>query len=271
MSIHKNKRPLIGLTLAILVLFLLEMNIPALAAPAFQLTPFPTPTPGPDGRIIYVVQPNDTLLRISLISGVPVEELRALNNFTGDNIRVGQELLLGLGGPSQATPTAGPSPTPTAVLPTPSPEPGFGELCVLLFEDLDGDSIRQETEASISSAEISVSDRSGTISKTSEEAVSDEDETGSLCFGELPEGSYSVTVAIPEGYNATTITNYSLSLKAGDKTYVDFGAQQNSEALAQAPVPAGSGPSPVLGIVGGLLLLSGAGLAFFAQRLLKSK
>src|SRR5512134_2905697 len=101
----------------------------ARAAPLLQLTPFPTPTPGPDGRIVYKVQDGDTLLRIALIAGITVDELRGLNEITGDNIFVGQELLLGLGGPSQVTPTPGPSPTRTPLLPTPSPQPGLANLC----------------------------------------------------------------------------------------------------------------------------------------------
>ena len=39
----------------------------AQAAPAYQI-PIYTPTPGPDGRIIYIVKANDTLLGISLIT-----------------------------------------------------------------------------------------------------------------------------------------------------------------------------------------------------------
>ena len=73
-----------------------------------------------------------------------------LNNLTSDNIVVGQELLLGLGGPSETTPTPGPSPTPTPLLPTPSPRPGSGDLCILLYNDINGDAIRQESEPSIS-------------------------------------------------------------------------------------------------------------------------
>jgi len=64
----------------------------AQAAPLGQ-SPIFTPTPGPDGRIIYIVKANDTLLSISLTTGVPVEQLRALNNISGDTIIVGQELL----------------------------------------------------------------------------------------------------------------------------------------------------------------------------------
>lgn len=247
--------------------WLSRQDIVARAAPLLQLTPFPTPTPGPDGRIIYKVKEGDTLLRIALIAGITVDELRGLNEITGDNIFVGQELLLGLGGPSQVTPTPGPSPTPTPLLPTPSPRPGLANLCIILYNDANGDSIRQEEEASIPGGAISVSNRSGSVSETTQTG----DGLEPFCFEELPEGEYTISVAIPAGYNPTTVTNYALRLNAGDETFIDFGAQANTEVVAQAPTPIGSGRSPLLGIIGGLFLLVGAGLAVFASRLMKSK
>ena len=254
---------LLGLATFILTI---PSTISSAAAPALQLTPFPTPTPGPDGRILYVVQPGDTLLRISLIAGVPLDELRGLNNLTGDTIIVGQELLLGLGGPSQVTPTPGPSPTPTPLLPTPSPEAGYGSLCILLFEDRNGDSIRQEAESSIPNGAVSVVNRSGSVSLTNNTTSSLEHE----CYPDLPEGEYSITVAIPEGYNSTTPSNIAVELEAGDITYLSFGAQKNFETEAESPAAASAeGRSPTWGIIGGLFLLAGAGLALFAGRLLK--
>ena len=77
------------------------------AVPERQI-PIYTPTPGPDGRIIYIVKPNDTLLGISLITGVSLDQLRGLNNLTSDTIYEGQTLILGLGGPVEVTPTPGP-------------------------------------------------------------------------------------------------------------------------------------------------------------------
>lgn len=262
-----SKKNYFVLVLMVLALVWLGVQRPALASPLLQLTPFPTPTPGPDGRILYRVQPGDTLLRISLIAGVPLDELRGLNNLVGDNIVVGQELLLGLGGPSQVTPTPGPSPTPTVEIPTPTPLPGAGMLCVLLYNDRNGDSIRQEDEASIPGGAISVSNRSGSFSETTT--------TGSglepFCFENLSEGQYSISVAVPDGYNPTTATSYELSLRAGDETYLGFGAQVNSETEAEAPTVGGSSRSPVLGILGGLLLLAGVGLAIFGTRLLRGR
>jgi LysM domain/SdrD B-like domain len=265
---YRFRKP-VFLLLSLVILgavLLINLRPPALAAPLLQLTPFLTPTPGPDGRIIYVVQADDTLLRISLISGVSIDELRGLNNLVGDNIIVGQKLLLGLGGPSQVTPTPGPSPTPTIEAPTPTTLPGAGNICVLLYNDQNGDSIRQESEASIPGSAISITSRATNVSLTETTKAGLEPQ----CFKDLPEGEYTVSVAVPEGYNPTTLSSYALELKAGDETYLDFGAQPNSDNQAQQPIlPAEGKRSPMLGILGGLFLLAGLGLALFAGRYLR--
>lgn len=240
---------------------------PALAAPQRQV-PIYTPTPLPDGRIIYTVKQGDSLLSISLVTGVSVDELKKLNSLSGDTIYVGQQLLLGLAGPPQVTFTPGPSPTPTAFLPSPTPPPGMGKLCVLLFNDQNGDSIRQDTEPAIPNGAISISNRTGSVSLTGK-TVSGSDP---ICFEKVPVGEYNVTVAIPEGYNPTTALNLAVKLNTDDQTYINFGAQANSATQVdqQAPVEAG-GHSPILGIIGGLLLVAGAGLALFAGRLIKGR
>lgn len=262
-----KKKTLAALILLLAALAWIGAQRPSLAAPILQLTPFPTPTPGTDGRILYKVQPGDSLLRISLIAGVPLDELRGLNNLTGDNIVVGQELLLGLGGPSEVTPTPGPSPTPTELVPTPTPLPGSGIICVLLYDDRNGDAIRQEEEPSVPGGAISVSNRSGTFSESIETAAGTEPH----CFTELEEGEYTITVAIPDNFNPTTATSYVLDLRTGDETYLGFGAQRNSLSEVDALTPEGRSRSPLLGILGGLALLAGLGLALFGTRLLKGR
>ncbi len=91
------------------------------------------------------------------------------------------------------------------------------------------------------------------------------------CYEDLPEDDYTVSVAVPDGYNPTTETSYELVLKGGDETYINFGAQANAETLSEAqvvPAPEG-GRSPILGILGGLFLLAGLAVAFFATRTLR--
>ncbi len=243
------------------------------AAPLYQPTPFKTPTPGPDGRIFYIVQDQDTLWSISAITGISVDELRALNNLhPNESIHVGEQIFLGMGGPAASSPTPGPTqplPTPTT---SPTPQKGTATLCVLLYDDLNGDSIRQEEEPSVLKGAIHIGEQSGKYSKS-------EDTREGLdpnCFADLPPGAYTVSVGLPESYNPTTETNYQIDLKAGDETYVDFGAQSKSiGANANTPVPASNAKpaapvnstTPLLGVLGGAFVLIGVALFVYATRL----
>jgi hypothetical protein len=240
----------------------------AQAAPLAQIQIF-TPTPGPDGQIIYVVKAGDSLISISIIMGVPVDELKRLNNLTDDNIIEGQKLLLGLAGPAVETVTPGPTPTPTPLLPTPSPRPGSGTLCIILFNDINGDSIRQEEEASIPDGAISINNRSGSTNITQATAAGLEP----ACFTEIPEGEYTVGVAVPAGFNPTTELSYIHKLGPGEETYIDFGAQiKENQTVEDLPVvTSGAKKTPVLAILGAVWLILGAGLAIFARQLMKAK
>lgn len=248
-------------------LFALSQSVQA-ASP--RQAPIYTPTPGPDGKIIYVVKANDTLLGISLVMGVSIDQLRALNNLTDDTIIEGQNLIIGLGGPPEVTPAAGetgPTATPAPLTPTPTPQVGSGKLCILLFNDENGDSIRQEQEISIPDGAISISNRTGSVSRTDSTKAG----TEAQCFEDLPEGEYTISVAAPAGYNATTANSYALPLKAGDQTYIDFGAQVNSVTAAESPalVTETGKRSPLLAIIGGVFLLAGVAVAVMAGRLLR--
>lgn len=273
-----NRRVIGVACLLVLILFVSSINKRTVAAPQAQLTVFPTPTPGPDGKIIYIVQPNDTLWRISAITGVKIETIRELNNLgVNDAIIPGDKLLLGYAGPSGNAPTAGVMPTQPILTPSPTPPPGWGILCVLLYNDSNGDSMRQETEPSIPGGEISISNRLGTVSLTGQTPSGGiatnilnptPQERGYTCFEQLLQGAYLISVAAPEGYNRTTTLNTSVNLEAGQTTYITFGAQANSELEAQtAIIPASPDKSPIIGIVGGVLLLAGIALGIYAALL----
>src|SRR3990170_1977459 len=96
------------------------------AAPGLQPTPFQTPTPGPDGRIIYVVQEGDSPWAIAAIAGIPLEQLYALNGMQpGDFINPGDRLVLGIGGPVIPTAPPGSAPTPTSIAANPTPSMNY--------------------------------------------------------------------------------------------------------------------------------------------------
>ncbi|NJD59400.1 MAG: LysM peptidoglycan-binding domain-containing protein [Anaerolineae bacterium] len=272
------KKFLFTVSLAGLILLIFAQSYHTLAAPLAQLTVFPTPTPGPDGKIIYIAQENDTVWRIAAISGITVDEFRKLNPLLINDIIIpGESYLIGYAGPSGPTAIPGVLPTQAPVTPSPTAPPGWGILCVLLYNDVNGDSMRQETEPSIQGGEISISNRLGSVSLTAETPSGGiatniqnptPQERGYTCFDQLLQGEYLISVAAPEGYNRTTELNQTLRLEAGQTTEIAFGAQANSETEAQtAIIPETPGKSPLLGILGGLFLLAGIGLGVYAALL----
>lgn len=270
MMTMKHKLIAFGLGLVGLWVLLAGLNAPARAASLFQLTAFPTPTADADGKIFYIVQEGDTLWRIAAITGVPVDQLRALNKLGLDTpIVPGQKLLIGLGGPSLATQQPGGSlPTETPPAATTTPPPGWGILCVLLYNDENGDAVRQVAEPAIPGGAVSISNASGSFSKTGETTSS----VPGVCFQEVPEGDYTVSVALPDGYNPTTYTTRSVTVLPGDQRKMNFGAQPNqAKAEAISVIPSPNAPpskrSPILGILGGAILVIGLGLGVYTALL----
>lgn len=268
------KKILIAITVFGLFVLLMQAGLAAQAASGSQGFQFATPTARADGRIMYIVQPGDTCLRVSLLTGISVDELRTLNRLDeACALRENQELLLGFGGPAAASPTPGPSPTPTPILPTPTPvSGGLGEVCVLLYNDLNGDSLRQEkedetgtlpdgSEPTIQGGAVSLSNRAGAYSETR----TTEPGLLPICFTDVPQGNYNVSVAIPDGYNPTTALSNSFILVGGDRVLISFGAQDKNLGLVSAAEEEGG--NSILGWVGGLLLLGGLGLGLYAARM----
>jgi murein DD-endopeptidase MepM/ murein hydrolase activator NlpD len=257
--------------LLVLPLLLFTILLPAQASPAAQVQ-FPSPTPGPDGRIIYIVQPGDSCFRIEALYGITVDQLRALNPQLDENctLAIGAELMLGIGGPAALSPTPGPSPTLEPPTVTPTPPLGTTEICVLLYDDINGDALWQETEIGIAGGAVSVSNTAGTYSET-KTTVSEIDpdllEPVQTCFTDVPAGEYNISLAVPENYNPTVGLTSTVIVNAGDIAIVPFGAQSQTETAAEPAADNGGGdggPSPIFGILGGLLLLGGLGLGWYA-------
>ncbi len=257
--------------MVLLVFLCFGLSLRAQAAPPQQQ--FVTNTPLPDGQIFYQVQTGDTCGRIALFHGISVQQLLEQNpgiNKDCTNLQLGQKILIALAGPGGATVPAGTS-LPTA-LPTVTPTAfaGTTEICVLLYDDMNGDALRQATEPAIAGGAVSVTETDGLYSKTLQTIVNpDPNAYPGVCFSDVPEGSYNVGVAIPDNYNATTNLTYTLDVKAGDRAEVSFGAQSRDTGAAQPSGgnQDGGGMSPILGFIGGFLLLGGLGLGYYALRL----
>lgn len=255
----------------LLSLFLLGIWLPANAAPNAQQQ-IPTPTPGPDGRILYIVKPGDNCFVVAALHGISVDQLRQLNSKLDENCTLieGQELLIGI--VVVATPTLPAAATPGTPTPTPTPISGTTEVCILLFNDENGNATREETEPAIAGGAVSVTENNGKYSASLETSIpADPEAYQGICFTDIPEGTYNISVGVPTNYNPTTELNYTLDVNAGDIAFVPFGAQSKDVVVDTAAETGtegggGGGLSGILGIFGVLLLLGGAGLGFYAWR-----
>lgn len=233
------------------------------ANPDFQVFYF-TPTAQPDGRIIYTVKEGDSCISIALLNNITEDQLRLLNDLDNDAclfLRIGRELVLGT---VEAPSSPAPELTPTPILPSPTPFNGTGDLCVLLFEDINGNTLIDDStiELPLAGGAVSVNDRLGRVSLTE-----DTNNLEEICFQGLDEGEYTVSVAVPSGYNPTMRNSATLQLQAGDIVRVDFGAQLSSVGEAQIEDNPASSRSPILGILGGLILVLGIGFGLYAIRI----
>jgi len=238
------------------------------AAPDLQ--GFLTSTPGPDGRILYVVVDGDSCSQVAFLHGITVPQLRQFNTRLDADctLTVGQQLVVGLS-PVATGPTPGPTPTLLAPAATATPFTGTTEVCVLLFDDLNGDALRQETEFGIDGGAVSLTNLNGSYSKTlNTTSAIDPDLTQPIrsCFSDVPQGEYNVSMAVPDGYNPTMQLGYKLTVKAGDRASIVFGAQSKTVTASETTNPEESNRSSALGIFGVLLLLGGVGLGYYAYR-----
>ena len=250
-------------------LLLIGMTLPASDANAAPNAQFVTATPGPDGRILYIVVEGDSCSSVALLHGIGVPQLRQLNTRLDENctLVVGQQLVVGLA--SSNAPTAGPAPTLPPATVTATPVSGTTEVCVLLFDDMNGDALRQETEFGIEGGAVSLTNLNGSYSETQNTTSAiDPDlvEPIRSCFSDVPQGEYNVSIAVPDTYNPTMLLSYTLSVKAGDRASIDFGAQSKTLTASNSGESGQGGRSSVLGIFGLLLLLGGAGLGYYAYR-----
>lgn len=253
------------------------------AAPVATAVPFVMPTAGPDGNIVYVVKSGDTGWGIAANARISLDQLSALNGGINLNVlTVGQRLVIGQGAPSVA-PTNTPAPTATvdpnaapteAAPPTPSAAetPGAqatavasantGKLCATIYEDVNGNALREETEGAVSGGNLTLIEAA-----TGAPVQSYITQPGEVqhCFENIAPGVYTLAAAPPSGYNATTSANARLEVQAGASVNIEFGAQQGSGG-GTTTAPGGEDSrlrTALFGAAGIMLILLAAGIAGF--------
>jgi hypothetical protein len=233
---------------------------------------FYTPTPGPDGKIIYIVRDNDSCLSISLKNGVSTDQITQLNQLKpaecapGATLEPGRQLILAV---VEVLPT--PTLTSTPSGPTSTPFNGYGQACFILFEDLNGNGIQDAGEGFITGGTVGVvlPDNSSqpynyfTLPESGQPASAITGASNQpVCIDGLPEGDYILTATLPQSFQASTNLIYPATIQAGQTLLLRFGAVPPG-----SPPPAnggGSKGSPVLPLVfGGMLVLVGAGLVAY--------
>lgn len=240
---------------------------PPTATPGPPPTPRPTPTPRPDGAIVHVVEPGDTLFGIALQYDVSADEIRRLNaGSIGENnlIVVGQELVISL--PGGVAPTSTPLPAPPTTAPTSAPESpsteeevtGEGEavaeaesggasICVLAYHDRDASTSRDPAnEELLPNANFVLSNDAGVVQEYTSDGISEP-----YCFTGLASGAYRVTENAPAGYRPSGPSEWPAALAEGTSLELQFGNARDSGEEAppdEAPAP---GPEEETGESGG--------------------
>jgi hypothetical protein len=255
-----KRKSVIGFGLIFLLLIVLVGTV--LASEPVPQGAFATPTPHESGEIYYVVQEGESCVAIGLKLQMDWNEIRNLNGLDEScNLQPGQELLIGFG----ATQTPVPMDAPTSEVGgvTPTVETSMGEICVFLFNDINGDGVPGDGEYPIADGVVSVSDTENRISET-KNTIWDETQ---ICFTDLPTGEYNISVAAPQGYNPTSSENVPLVLAPGQTSKINFGAQESSVAPVETEVPGPGGTGGtgniLLGIFGILMVVGGIVLGVY--------
>ena len=143
--------------------------------------------------------------------------------------------------PPSTPPTSTPRPTPTYTpWPTFTPTPVTGAICVVTFEDHNGNGVQDPADGRLSGALITVSDERGIVA---EYLTTGFDEP--YCFRGLPPGHYFVSEVNPGGYRSTTHDDWAVSVVGVAGVHVAFGDYRPREGTPTPhPIPTPLPPPP---------------------------
>jgi LysM repeat protein len=216
----------------------------------------PTNTPQAGGEVWYTVRSGDTLIVIAFYHKTTVDGIKQLNGLTSNSILPGQKLLVAMVTVQPTlTPTplmtATPSNTPELVrLPSQTPRavavaPSYGQLCVIAYNDANGNA-RNDSEPPLPNVRVTLSDGSKPIDGYLTTASDKQ-----RCFEQLAPGKYTVTVAAPSGFTATTTSESTVQVESGKSVTLVFGL---TVAVRPEPAPTLSATSILVIFLGAVVM-----------------
>lgn len=124
------------------------------------------------------------------------------------------------------------------------------EICIRVYNDLDGNGVMEEGEGLISGAFVQIFDSTG-----HKVAWYTTDFNYDPICTPVKAGQHRITVKNPEGYKWTTKNEWELELPEGATAYLEFGVQRTNNSTTElGPVKTKSPASGLINFVSGLVL-----------------
>ena len=148
----------------------------------------------------------------------------------------------------------------------PVAQQGTGQICVLAFEDQNGNGVREADEPLLAGVGFTLADASGVKGSYKSDGNSEP-----YCFGSLAPAQYTVQARATGGLEVTTVGQWAVPLSNGAQFDVLYGARKPESGAAKPATGGGTTSAPtsgsgmttlgriVLGVLG-LAVLAGAGL-----------
>ncbi|MCW5851639.1 MAG: hypothetical protein KIT87_16315 [Anaerolineae bacterium] len=164
-------------------------------------------------------------------------------------------------GDQQNTPTPSPSPSPTVTV-TPTTAPNTGTVTGVVFNDLNGNGIREGGEPGIPNVTVTLylPGPDGLLGTPDDVPVTSTttDPNGAYTFPNVPPGIYDVRETDPVGFTSTTPNDLTAVVVAGGTATANFGDQQSTPTptLTRTPTITAtptSTPTTILATINGVV------------------
>ena len=196
-------------------------------------------------------------------------QVRTTDGVVLDNLFL-KIVVAGEAAPPVAAVTA--TPQSQAPVPTATPTPTPGQICVLAFNDRNGDGQQSADENPLAGVVFALADSNGPKDTYTTDGVSEP-----YCFADLQPGSFTLTAKAPGGYSGTSPKTQIVAISGGKEDFV-FGARRGGAVPTPTRTSSGGGgaTSGLLGgagryILAGAALLVLIGLGFVAGFVLMNR